>query len=361
MMSAGTGTEMFKYTLLLCTFAMAAGYSGYRFGRATSVSSSVTKAAVSTTSHEVEKTYNSGLVVLELVGGAGNAAILKKLENDEIISQACSVASGKLLIHIVGLACSNSDIASYISEVYSRTWDEIVLHKRYGLECTVASDNTAFGSNAAYPLVDIIEHHSPDFIYIPKHLSHLANIEDQNNDNNNKHIIDFYDGYEEKNLESSVSYHFADAIGESIPVFKRMAIGGTFDRIHNGHKKLLTLAALLCSEQLTIGVSGDALLKNKKGANLIASQQTRMENVRAFIEGFSLRPELNIVPINDPFGPTITDENIEAIIVSSETIKGATKINEKRREAGMKPLSVIVSRRGDMATLSSTFLRSISD
>lgn len=30
-------------------------------------------------------------------------------------------------------------------------------------------------------------------------------------------------------------------------------MGGTFDRLHNGHKKLLSLAACVCQERLTIG------------------------------------------------------------------------------------------------------------
>ena len=35
---------------------------------------------------------------------------------------------------------------------------------------------------------------------------------------------------------------------------RRVAVGGTFDRLHVGHRKLLSLAATVCSETLVVGV-----------------------------------------------------------------------------------------------------------
>lgn len=43
----------------------------------------------------------------------------------------------------------------------------------------------------------------------------------------------------------------------------------------------------------------------------------------------------------DAWGPAITDPDIEAIVVSPETLSGATAINDKRKEAGMKLLAVL--------------------
>ena len=72
-----------------------------------------------------------------------------------------------------------------------------------------------------------------------------------------------------------------------------------------------------------------------------------------------MRPSLktDVIEISDPFGPTITDERIDAIVVSSETISGAYKINEIRKSKGYPELSVGILRRADTATLSSTFIR----
>ena len=40
----------------------------------------------------------------------------------------------------------------------------------------------------------------------------------------------------------------------------------------------------------------------------------------------------DIVTISDPFGPTITDESLQCIVLSEETRKGGEAINVKRKE-----------------------------
>ena len=46
--------------------------------------------------------------------------------------------------------------------------------------------------------------------------------------------------------------------------------------------------------------------------------------------------------LDDPYGTTIYDEDIEAIVVSEETEPTAVKINEIRVSKGMKPLDIVV-------------------
>ena len=38
--------------------------------------------------------------------------------------------------------------------------------------------------------------------------------------------------------------------------YKRIAVGGTFDRLHEGHKALLRKSADVTTERLTIGITG---------------------------------------------------------------------------------------------------------
>lgn len=46
-----------------------------------------------------------------------------------------------------------------------------------------------------------------------------------------------------------------------VPIEKTVVVGGTFDRLHNGHKILLSEAVLHCSEKLVVGVTDINMLK----------------------------------------------------------------------------------------------------
>jgi cytidyltransferase-like protein len=38
---------------------------------------------------------------------------------------------------------------------------------------------------------------------------------------------------------------------------------GTFDRLHNGHKLLLTESPLLCDEKIVVGITDGVMINNK--------------------------------------------------------------------------------------------------
>ena len=115
----------------------------------------------------------------------------------------------------------------------------------------------------------------------------------------------------------------------------KVAVGGTFDKFHDGHKKLLSTAFEL-GNQIEIGVTSDAF-GGLKGD--IDSCKTRMSNLNAF---FSDKSNFVVIPLNDPYGTTIHDEDFDAIVVSEETEPTAVKINEIRVSKGMNPLDIVV-------------------
>jgi len=129
-------------------------------------------------------------------------------------------------------------------------------------------------------------------------------------------------------------------------VFEKVCLGGTFDTIHVGHEKLLNKALSVCTKVLTVGVTDESMIKKKLLWELIIPLDDRIRHVTHFLEkqiqqNQGNAPRLDIVPISDPFGPAITDASIEAIVVSDETIPGGNKINQIRREKGMKELELI--------------------
>jgi len=56
----------------------------------------------------------------------------------------------------------------------------------------------------------------------------------------------------------------------------------------------------------------------------------RLDRVQQFVDDIKPCLQYNIVPITDPFGPAVTDSQLECIVVSAETVPGANSINVKR-------------------------------
>ena len=117
--------------------------------------------------------------------------------------------------------------------------------------------------------------------------------------------------------------------------YNKVAVGGTFDKFHDGHKKLLSTAFQI-GNKIEIGVTSDAF-GGQKGD--IDSCEERMSNLKSF---FSDKSDFVVIPLNDPYGTTIYDSEFDAIVVSEETEPTAVEINEIRVSKGMRPLDIIV-------------------
>lgn len=137
--------------------------------------------------------------------------------------------------------------------------------------------------------------------------------------------------------KNNKNIHNLDSKFKEIPV---VAVGGTFDHLHDGHKILLTASAFLTKKTLIVGVTGHELLKNKKYLEYLESYEKRIDHVKSFL--YYVRPDLklNIYEINDVCGPTARLEDIDALVVSLESAKGADFVNNTRSKLGWKKLQV---------------------
>lgn len=152
-------------------------------------------------------------------------------------------------------------------------------------------------------------------------------------------------------------------------------VGGTFDHLHLGHKLLLTATALALDvtrdkKILAVGITGDQMLVNKKFAEYLETWEERMQATAAFLRAivdfnppetssadltrteqpglngkqvsFQVAPDITVrlVQIDDPFGPTITEELFSALVVSAETRSGGQAVNTERNKKGWASLEV---------------------
>ena len=215
--------------------------------------------------------YKGVFVELVLpISELGRAEIL--LNNDNILTKAVKDASESIYVYILEespeCVINSTEIFHYMSDVYSQLWDEMVSQNKMHLSCAVVCDavEAPFCSPAhLYSQPDVQAIYTTNLS--PIRSSAMNSIRASAG-------LDEPLVFEEFSQPSPASAssatqgspptdpHFyldSGRIGgtpQALPVFGTIALGGTFDRLHNGHRKLLTLGAGLCREGGVLVVLG---------------------------------------------------------------------------------------------------------
>jgi pantetheine-phosphate adenylyltransferase len=113
----------------------------------------------------------------------------------------------------------------------------------------------------------------------------------------------------------------------------KVMVGGTFDPLHDGHKRLISRSFELAGRAGTviIGLTTDAFASRK--SHPVHGYSERKAALIDFIREQGFVASYSIEPLKDRYGSAI-DEDFDALVVSEETIPIAHEINMQRRERG---------------------------
>jgi len=122
--------------------------------------------------------------------------------------------------------------------------------------------------------------------------------------------------------------------------YKLIAAGGTFDHLHAGHKAFL-LWLLDHGEKVLLGLTSDAFAASTKNTT-VEPFSIRKNYLEAFFKEKGALDRVTVIPIDDIFGPLLTDKFlVDAIGVTEDTKEGGDIINQKRRELGLSILPTL--------------------
>ena len=123
--------------------------------------------------------------------------------------------------------------------------------------------------------------------------------------------------------------------------YKLVALGGTFDVLHAGHRHLLSEAFKL-GDVVLIGVASDRLVATLRKKHLVRPFSTRIRDLRRFLKTRGWSSRVRVTMLREPYGPAAKRKRLQALIVSKGTLASGRRLNRLRTQNDLQPLRLHV-------------------
>ena len=132
---------------------------------------------------------------------------------------------------------------------------------------------------------------------------------------------------------------FKEYCQHALSRFSLVAMGGTFDILHRGHRTLLS-NAFDVADKVIIGITSDEFAA-RKGKILTNKYDQRLENLTSVLSKIFPDASYEISKLEDDFGPAIFEKKVEALVVSDETSNQGITLNQLRAKKNLLPVQII--------------------
>jgi len=114
-------------------------------------------------------------------------------------------------------------------------------------------------------------------------------------------------------------------------------VAGTFNILHEGHKRLIE-KAFEAGDEVIVGLTADEMASGARKD--VVPFYLRKKGLEAFLAGMDKPWE--VVEIDDIYGPRERMDSADVIVVSDETLHNAEEVNRERCSRGIRPLEIVV-------------------